>query len=203
MGPFVFSCGQRSYIRVKGHQRSSCKMGSKCTIGSKCKIHLIWKVEIRLEPKLVYWYNLGTFKCSWGQRSWIKVKGHVRLTCKIAWKCKIWLFCIFEDNVTPTGVGSRSGVNSHHPQNATAGNTSVAVQGPWSIFFCCYGYVTIFCTKITGSTIIWWKIPFTNTAYFKSDVCRSSTSNTGSWLRQLKTWVRMSTTNIHLLRFKI
>ena len=71
-GPFVCSCGQRAYTKVKGHQRSSCKMGS------KCKICLIWKVEVGLEPNLVYLYNVGTFTCSWGQRSHIKVKGHVR-----------------------------------------------------------------------------------------------------------------------------
>ena len=44
MGPFVCSHGQRSYTKVKVHQRSSCKMGS------KCKIHLICKVW--LEPNL-------------------------------------------------------------------------------------------------------------------------------------------------------
>ena len=110
MGPFVCSCIQRSYMKVKGHQRSSCK------IGSKCKIHLIWRVEVGLEPNLVYWYNVRTFTCSWGQRSQMKVKGHVRLICKIAWKCKIWLICILEDHVTPTGLGLRPGVNLYHLQ---------------------------------------------------------------------------------------
>ena len=47
--PFVCSCGHRSYTKVKGNQRSHCKMGP------KCKIHLIWKVEVRLELNLVYW----------------------------------------------------------------------------------------------------------------------------------------------------
>ena len=91
----VCSCSQRSYTKVRGHQRSSCKMGS------KCKIHLIWKVEIHLKLNLVYWYNVGTFTCSWGQRSPMNVKGHVRSTCKINWKCKIWLFCILEDQLEP------------------------------------------------------------------------------------------------------
>ena len=87
----------KSKVTYQGqsHQKSSCKMGS------KCKIHRIWKVEIRLKPNLVYWYNVGTFTCSWSQRSQIKVKGHVRSTCKIAWKCKIWLFCILEDQLEP------------------------------------------------------------------------------------------------------
>ena len=95
MGPFVCSCSQRSYIKVKGHQRSSYKMGW------KCKIHLIWKVEVRLEPNLVYWYKVGTFTLSWGQRSQMKVKGHVRSICKIVWKCKIWFICVLEDQLEP------------------------------------------------------------------------------------------------------
>ena len=81
----------QSYIKVKGHQRSSCKMCSKW-------LHLIWKV-VRLEPNLVYWYNVGTFTCSWGQRSQMKVKGHGRSLCKISWKCKIWHICILEDQL--------------------------------------------------------------------------------------------------------
>ena len=89
MGPFVCSCSQRSYTEVKDHQRSSCKMGS------KYNIHFIWKVEVRLEPNWVYWYNVRIFTCTRGQRSQIKVKGHVRSTCKIAWKCKIWLTYLF------------------------------------------------------------------------------------------------------------
>ena len=56
--------GQRSYTKVKGHLRSSCRIGWKCESG------LIWKVEVRLEPNLVCWYNMGTFKCSCGQRSY-------------------------------------------------------------------------------------------------------------------------------------
>ena len=48
------------------------------------------KLEVWLEPNLVYWYNVGTFTCIWGQRSQIKVKCHVRSISKIAWKCTIW-----------------------------------------------------------------------------------------------------------------
>ena len=58
----------KGHIHFKGHLRSSCK------IGRKCKSGLIWKVEVRLEPNLVYWYNMGPFVCSYGQRSYTKVK---------------------------------------------------------------------------------------------------------------------------------
>ena len=37
--------------------------------------------------------NMGTLTCWWGQRSHIKVKGHLRSSCKIGWKCEsglIW-----------------------------------------------------------------------------------------------------------------
>ena len=103
MGPFICSCLQRSYTKVKGHQSSSWKMGS------KCKIHLIWKVEIRLEPNLVYWYNVGLFACSGGQRSETKGKCHVRSICKIAWKREIWLICILENQLEPCDP-SRCGI---------------------------------------------------------------------------------------------
>ena len=82
LGPSIYSCNQRSYTKVKGHQRSSWK------IGSKCKIHLMSKVEVWLELNFVYWYNVWTSTCWWGQRSQGKVKGHVRSTCKTACKCK-------------------------------------------------------------------------------------------------------------------
>ena len=55
---YVRSCGQRSYTKVKGNQGSSCK------IGSKWKIHLIWKVDARLELNLgllIKWRNLHMF----------------------------------------------------------------------------------------------------------------------------------------------
>ena len=90
MGTFICSCSQRSYTKVKDHLRSTCKIGWKCENG------LIWKVEVRFEPNLVYWYNMETFICSCSQRSQIKVKGHLRSTCKITWKCKFWLICILE-----------------------------------------------------------------------------------------------------------
>ena len=81
LGTFMCSCGQRSYTKVKDHLRSSCKIDWKCENG------LIWKDEVRLEPNLVYWYNMWTFICSWGQRSYTKVKGYLRSSCKIGWKC--------------------------------------------------------------------------------------------------------------------
>ena len=89
MWNFLCSCSQRSCTKVKGHLRSSCKIGWKCESG------LIWKVEVRLEPNLVYWYNMGTFTCSCGQRSYTKVKGHLRSSCKITWKYKFGLICMY------------------------------------------------------------------------------------------------------------
>ena len=89
MGTIICWWGQRSHVKVKGHLRSSCKIH----VGWKCESGLNWKVEVRLEPNLVYWYNMGTFICSCCQRSYTKVKGHLRSSCKIGWKCKnglIW-----------------------------------------------------------------------------------------------------------------
>ena len=86
-GTFICSCSQRSYTKVKGHLRSSCKIGLKWENG------LIWKVEVQLEPNLVYWYNMGIFIFSYGQRSYTKVKGHLKSSCRIGWKCEnglIW-----------------------------------------------------------------------------------------------------------------
>ena len=90
---FICSCSQRSCTKVKDHLRSSCKIGWKCENG------LIWKVEVRFEPNVVYWYIMETFLCSCGQMSQIKVNGHLRSTCKITWKCKFGLFCILEDQL--------------------------------------------------------------------------------------------------------
>ena len=91
MGPFVCWCCQRSYTKVKGHQRLIFKIGSKAKFASLKK-----KLEVWLKPNLVYWYNVGTFTCSWGQRSQKKVKGHVRSICKVAPKCQIWLIWILD-----------------------------------------------------------------------------------------------------------
>ena len=56
--------------------KASRKLNGLHTI-SKCKIHLIWKVEVWLEPHLVwYMYNVGTYTCSSGQRSQIEIKGY-------------------------------------------------------------------------------------------------------------------------------
>ena len=38
------------------------------------------------QPKLGHRCNMGTLICWWGQRSHIKVKGHLRSSCKIGWK---------------------------------------------------------------------------------------------------------------------
>ena len=93
METFICSCDQMSQIKVKGHLRSTCKIGWKCENG------LIWNVEVRFEPNLVYWYNMETFICSCDQLSQIKVKGHLRSTCKITGKCKFGLICILEDQL--------------------------------------------------------------------------------------------------------
>ena len=97
MGTVICWWGQRSHIKVKGHLRSSC------SIGWKCKSGLIWKIEVWLEPNLVYLYNMGTFICSCGQRSYTKVKGHLRSSCKIGLKCEnglIWKVEVrFEPNL--------------------------------------------------------------------------------------------------------
>ena len=92
--------GHRSYIKVIGHLRSSCKIGWKCENG------LIWKVEVRFEPNLVYWYNIWTFMCSCSQRSCTKVKGHLRSSCKIGWKCEMASFEKLEVKFEPNLVYS-------------------------------------------------------------------------------------------------
>ena len=97
MGTLICWWGQSSYIKVKGHLRSSCK------VGWKCENDLIWKVEVRFKPNLVYWYNMWPFICSCSQRSCTKVKGHLRSSCKIGWKCEnglIWKVEVrFEPNL--------------------------------------------------------------------------------------------------------
>ena len=92
---------------VKGHLRSSCKIGQKSENG------LIWKVEVGFEPNLVYWYNVWTLICSCSQRSCSKVKGLLKSSCN---RCG-W---------------SRSDVNLHHPQTATAGDRSGDFQSIFS-----------------------------------------------------------------------
>ena len=51
---------------------------------------LIWKVEVWSEPGLVY-YNMKSFICLFSQRSYTKVRGRLRSSCKMGWKCKIHL----------------------------------------------------------------------------------------------------------------
>ena len=78
---------------MKGHLRSSCK------ISWKCENLLIWKVEVQFEPKLVWWHNMGPWYVHAVKRSQIKVKGHLRSTCKTTWKHKFGLICILEDQL--------------------------------------------------------------------------------------------------------
>ena len=92
MWTFICSCSQRSCTKVNCHLRSCCKKGWKCENG------LIWKVEVRFEPNLVYWYNMKTFICLCVHRSQIKVKGHLRSTCKITWNVNLDLFAYLRTN---------------------------------------------------------------------------------------------------------
>ena len=86
MGPFVVHA-------VRGHiLRSKVIRGQ---VGLKCKMYLIWNVEVWVESNLIYWYYAGVYTWTWCQRSQIKVKGHVRSTCKIVWNSKILLTCFF------------------------------------------------------------------------------------------------------------
>ena len=53
-------------------------------------------------------------------------KGHVRLICKVTENVKFDIFAylsIIWNQVTPMDLASRSGVNLHHPQTATADDT--------------------------------------------------------------------------------
>ena len=70
----ICSCSQRSYTKVRGLLRSSCKMG--------------WNVKMVLLEKLK-----STFICSCSQKSYTKVKDLLRSSCRIGWKCEnglIW-----------------------------------------------------------------------------------------------------------------
>ena len=71
MGTFIYWWGQSLHIKVKGHLRLSCK------IGWKCKSGLIWKVEVQLEPNLVYWYHMEG-------ENLLTIKGHIPRS-KIIW----------------------------------------------------------------------------------------------------------------------
>ena len=66
--------------RSKGHLRSSCK------IGWKCKIYLIWKIDVRLEPNLI-------FDIMWEPSYVHEVRGHIPRS-KVIWdqivRLKIW-----------------------------------------------------------------------------------------------------------------
>ena len=87
---------------------------------------------------MVYWYKVGTFTCSWGQRSQVKIKGPVRSISKIVWKCKFWLICELEDQLQPCDPNrceikvrcqfASSTISEGRRQQTTA------VQGTWCIF---------------------------------------------------------------------
>ena len=102
MGPFVCSCYQRPYTRVKGHQTSSCKMGWKCEsglkiwspIGTKLAFLIQWDILHFYYYKIIiiYWYNEGTFTRLRCQRSQMTVKGYVRSICQEPWKCDTFAY---------------------------------------------------------------------------------------------------------------
>ena len=75
----------KGHIKVKGHLRSSWSWN--------CESELIWKIEVQLEPNLVYWWYVGPFLCLCSQRSHIKVKCPLRSNYNISWNCEsglIW-----------------------------------------------------------------------------------------------------------------
>ena len=91
---FIYIIWELSYVHaVKGHLRSSCK------IGWKCENDRIWKVKSDFEPNSVidiicepsYVHAVKGYvsrsKVIWGQ------------VCKITWKCKFGLICILEDQL--------------------------------------------------------------------------------------------------------
>ena len=91
--------GPSYVLTVKGHiPRSKVIWGQ---VVRQAENGLIWKVEVQFEPHLVYWYDMGIFICSCGQ----KVRNQVqRSTCKITWKCKFGLICIWgPTRITLTG----------------------------------------------------------------------------------------------------
>ena len=74
---------------VKGHiSRSKVIWGQVVRLAENVKMASSEKLEVRFEPNLVYWYNMWAFIWSCSQRSCTKVKGHLRSSCKIGWKCE-------------------------------------------------------------------------------------------------------------------
>ena len=68
----------------------------------------------------------------------------MRLTCKLAWKCKICLF-VPEDHresCDPTDVGSRSDANFHHQQTMMAGDSSLGIV-MYFIWFVLFWFVQL------------------------------------------------------------
>ena len=77
----------------------------------------------------------------WSKRSQIKVKGHLRSTCTITWKCKFGLICILKDQLElPLQVWDQGQMLTsiiHRPRRQAI----LAVRGPRCIF-CLRGYCT-------------------------------------------------------------
>ena len=90
-------------------------------------------IEFQFEPNFVYWQNTTTYTCSWGQSAQIKVKDHMRSTCKMLNIRFHSFFHTWGPLTTKCGITI---INSHHPQTATTDDTS------W--FFCCL-FLSFFC----------------------------------------------------------
>ena len=66
----------RSKVTYQGQGSSEVKLEEMLKMKNSY-LGLVWKVEVRLEPNLVYGYKMGTFICWWGQ-------GHI-LRSKVIW----------------------------------------------------------------------------------------------------------------------
>ena len=77
-----------------------------------------WFIDKIWEPSYVHAVK-GHLRSSCGQRSYTKVKGHLRSD----WNVKMASFEKLKSDLNQSG-GSRSDVNLHYPQTATAGDTS-------------------------------------------------------------------------------
>ena len=100
------------------------------------------------QPKLGHRCNMGTLVCWWGQRSYIKVKGH--MSCKIGWKCENGFIWKDEDQFEPN---------------------LVYWYNMWTLICSCS---QTSCTKVKGhlrsSCKIGWNVKMASFEKFKSDL---------------------------------
>ena len=62
------------------------------------------KLQVQLEPNLVYWYNVGPLLCSYGQMPYTKVKGYRRSSCQMTQNVKFTSFEKFNSSGTKLGL---------------------------------------------------------------------------------------------------